>query len=92
VKTVLESEASLRNYREKIKEIRIDTSMHACVGACQHVLGAIRQNAGAELCCWSWVARHPQKFKKSMLETDFYHGFRLNFHIYKSQAPSSDLL
>jgi hypothetical protein len=44
VKTVLESEASLRNYREKIKEIRMDTSMHACVSACQHVLGAIRQN------------------------------------------------
>jgi hypothetical protein len=33
------------------------------------------------------VPRHPQKFKKSMLGTNFYHSFRLNFHIYKSQAP-----
>jgi hypothetical protein len=47
VKTVLESEASLRNYREKIEEIRMDASMHACVSlvsACQPVSAAIRWN------------------------------------------------
>jgi hypothetical protein len=42
VNTVLESEASLRNYREKIEEIRMDASMHTCVSACQPMLGAVR--------------------------------------------------
>ena len=32
VKTVFESDASLRNYNEKTKEIRLDGCMHACVG------------------------------------------------------------
>jgi hypothetical protein len=44
VKTVLELKASLRNYREKIEEIRIDASMHACVSSCQPVSGAITWN------------------------------------------------
>jgi hypothetical protein len=44
VKTVLQSETSLRNYREKIEEIRMDVSMHACVSSCQPMSGAIRWN------------------------------------------------
>jgi hypothetical protein len=42
VKTVFESDASLRNYREKMEEIRMDAYMHACVSACQPVSGAVR--------------------------------------------------
>jgi hypothetical protein len=41
VKTVLESEASLKNYREKMKEIRMDASTHACVSARQVQLGGM---------------------------------------------------
>jgi hypothetical protein len=62
VKTVLESEASLRNYREKMEEIRMDTSMHACVSACQPVSGAIRQNvqlAERFLCSNELILIHP---------------------------------
>jgi hypothetical protein len=44
VKTVLESEASLRNYREKMKEIRMDASMHACVSLCQRMSACVRYN------------------------------------------------
>jgi hypothetical protein len=46
VKTVLESEASLRNYREKIEDIRMDAYMHvsACVSACQSVSAVVRWN------------------------------------------------
>ena len=33
VKTVFESDASLRNYNEKTKEIIIDVCMHACVSS-----------------------------------------------------------
>ena len=33
VKTVFESDASLRNYNEKTKEIRLDLCMHACVSS-----------------------------------------------------------
>jgi uncharacterized protein involved in tolerance to divalent cations len=44
VKTVLESEASLRNYREKIEEIRMDGRMHACVSLCQRVSAVVRWN------------------------------------------------
>ena len=42
VKTVFESDASLRNYNEKTKEIRLDACMHACVSfvmLCQVVSG-----------------------------------------------------
>jgi hypothetical protein len=31
VKTVFESDASLRKYNEKMKEIRLDACVHACV-------------------------------------------------------------
>ena len=31
MKTGFESDVSLRNYREKIEEIRVDAHMHACV-------------------------------------------------------------
>jgi hypothetical protein len=44
VKTVLESEASLRNYREKMEEIRMDASMHAYVSLCQRVSACVRCN------------------------------------------------
>jgi hypothetical protein len=44
VKTVLELKASLRNYCEKIEEIRIDASMHACVSLCQLVSACVRCN------------------------------------------------
>jgi hypothetical protein len=37
MKTVFESDASLRNYREKIEEIRMHACMHACVSLCQRV-------------------------------------------------------
>jgi len=33
VKTVFESDASLRNYNEKMKEIILDACMHACVSS-----------------------------------------------------------
>jgi hypothetical protein len=39
VKTVFESDTSLRNYHEKMKEIRMDACMHACVSLCQVQLG-----------------------------------------------------
>ena len=42
---------------------------------------------GAKLRSSLWVPRHPQKFKKPLLETNFYHDCRLNFHIYKRRAP-----
>ena len=38
VKTVFESDVSLRNYREKIEEIRVDTRMQVCVRLCQLLL------------------------------------------------------
>jgi hypothetical protein len=47
VKTVLESEALLRNYREKMEEIKMDACcMHvsACVSVCQPVLAVVRWN------------------------------------------------
>jgi hypothetical protein len=34
VKTVFESDVSLRNSHEKIEEIRVDTCMQACVSMC----------------------------------------------------------
>jgi len=39
-----------------------------------------------------WVPRHPPTFRKSLLEADFHHDYRLNFHNYKREAPSSNLL
>jgi hypothetical protein len=33
VKTVFELDASLRNYNEKMNEIRLDACMHACVSS-----------------------------------------------------------
>jgi len=35
VKTVFKSDASSRNYREKMEVIRMDIHMHACVSDCQ---------------------------------------------------------
>jgi hypothetical protein len=35
VKIVFESDASLRNYHEKIEEIKVDTCMSVCVSLCQ---------------------------------------------------------
>jgi hypothetical protein len=35
VKIVFESDVSLRNYREKTKEIKVDACMSACVSLCQ---------------------------------------------------------
>jgi hypothetical protein len=34
----------LRNYREKMEEIKIDASMHACVSLCQRVSSYVRCN------------------------------------------------
>jgi hypothetical protein len=62
VKTVFESDASLRNYREKIKEIRMDACMHACVSLCQRVSGAVRWNvllAKRFLCGNELILIHP---------------------------------
>ena len=42
VKTVFESNVSLRNYREKIEEIRVDAHMHACVSLRQLLSGLRR--------------------------------------------------
>jgi hypothetical protein len=39
VKTVFESDTSLRNYREKTEEIRLDVCMSACVSLRQRVSG-----------------------------------------------------
>jgi hypothetical protein len=39
VKIVFESDASLRNYHEKIEEIKVDTCMSACVSLRQSVSG-----------------------------------------------------
>jgi hypothetical protein len=39
VKIVFESDASLRNYREKIEEIKVDGCMSACVSLRQPVSG-----------------------------------------------------
>jgi hypothetical protein len=44
VKTVFESDVSLRNYREKIEEIRVDTRMQACFSMCQPTSAAVRCN------------------------------------------------
>ena len=44
VKTVFESEASLRNYCEKMEEIRVDACMSACVGMCQPASAHVRWN------------------------------------------------
>jgi hypothetical protein len=44
VKTVFESDVLLRNYREKMEEIRMDGHMQACVGTCQPVSAAVRCN------------------------------------------------
>ena len=42
VKTVFELDASLRNYNEKTKEIRLDGCMHACMRRpCEVVLGGM---------------------------------------------------
>jgi hypothetical protein len=35
VKTVFESDVSLRNCREKMEEIRVDARIQACVSCCQ---------------------------------------------------------
>jgi hypothetical protein len=35
VKTVFESDVLLRNYREKMEEIRVDARMQACVSLCR---------------------------------------------------------
>jgi hypothetical protein len=35
VKIVFESDDSLRNYRKKIEEIKVDACMSACVSLCQ---------------------------------------------------------
>ena len=47
---------------------------------------------GAKLRSSLWVPRHPQKFEKPLLETNFYHDCRLNFHIYKRRAPPTIFL
>jgi hypothetical protein len=39
VKTVFESDTSLRNYHEKMEEIRLGVCMSACVSMCQPTLG-----------------------------------------------------
>jgi hypothetical protein len=39
VKTVFESDTSLRNYREKTEEIRLDVCMLVCVSLRQRVSG-----------------------------------------------------
>jgi hypothetical protein len=44
VKTVFESDVSLRNYREKIEEIRVDTRMQVCVSMCQAMSAIVRCN------------------------------------------------
>jgi hypothetical protein len=44
VKTVFESDVLLRNYREKMEEIRMDARMQTCVSTCQSVSAAVRCN------------------------------------------------
>jgi hypothetical protein len=44
VKTVFESHVSLRYYREKIGEIRVDARMQAYVSTCQPTSAAVRCN------------------------------------------------
>jgi hypothetical protein len=44
VKTIFELDASSRNYRKKMKEIRMDGCMHACISLRQRVSGAVRWN------------------------------------------------
>jgi hypothetical protein len=45
VKTVFESDTSLRNYREKTEEIRLDVCMSACVSMCQPASACDRWNS-----------------------------------------------
>jgi hypothetical protein len=44
VKTVFESDISLRNCGEKIEEIRVDMRMQACVNMCRPASAAVRCN------------------------------------------------
>jgi hypothetical protein len=44
VKTVFESDVSLINCGEKIKEIRMDAHMQTCVSMCQPASAAVRYN------------------------------------------------
>jgi hypothetical protein len=44
VKTVFESDVWLRNCHEKMKEIRVDACLQACVNMCQPASAAVRCN------------------------------------------------
>ena len=44
MKTVFESDVSLRNCREKTEEIRVDARMQTCVSMCQSMSAVVRCN------------------------------------------------
>jgi len=44
VKTVFESDVSLRNCREKTEEIRVDVRIQTCVSMCQSMSAIVRCN------------------------------------------------
>jgi hypothetical protein len=47
VKTVFKLDASLRNYNKKMKEIRLDACMHACMRQlCQVMSGGTSRSKG----------------------------------------------
>jgi hypothetical protein len=62
MKTVFESDASLKNYCEKIEEIRMDICTHVCVSLCQCLSGVVRWNvqlAERFLCGNELILIHP---------------------------------
>jgi hypothetical protein len=58
VKNVFETKASLRNYQEKMDEIRMDASIHACVSLCQCMSACVRYSYVKFLCCNNLILIH----------------------------------
>jgi len=44
VKTIFEPDVSLRNYREKTEEIRVDARIQTCVSMCRSMSAGVRCN------------------------------------------------
>ena len=60
VKAVFELDASLRNYNEKTKEIRLDVCMHACISSAR--LCQIERPAREEVSIQQRINFHPSNY------------------------------